>query len=1695
MNSMSENSVESPVLVALHAETKPPLSQSLHASTVPLHAVQHKDRKYRHRRSKVFALYHTVSAACLIVMGMITTGFSSIYEGPSSANVSLTLGSSVNEERRRNNAMEELSRDGRKSRLQDRDRSYTRVESHRREEFGRRNEMIFFSQQDMKNAKGMKRVVKMTNGIGGEEIDTNEDAKVGRGGKPNSTGVRQDKEQHGRRDSEKVSLSFQIDSGHATNKVMNRRRDSRWGNPYESEPSEDDPGWSGSKKPSPSAPSWGGSKKPSASAPSWGSSDKPGWGSSSKSYKNNYSKSSKSGWSKSGKSYGDKSGKGHKMTPHPTSLPTTIPTIEVGTFLPTASYPPTTAPIEVPSAIPTANPSVTPSSHPSISPSDHPSFDPSDFPSLLPSTMPSDLPSATPSHIPSNFPSEIPSNHPSSLSSFIPSESNAPSPTSQTRRPTISPTSSSAPSPVGATRSPTPAPFEETQPPTKEGITKAPSPPAMTQQPTVANTETPTLEGATKAPSPTVKSPEPTVTETEPPTLPEGTKAPSPPGVTSEPTIPATTMAPIAPTETIMPTESATTGAPTSSSPPTPFGQTKPPTVSPTTSPPTTAGTNAPTNGATTVTNAPTTSPMRSASETPTAGPTEQPTPAPNEPTQSPTTATQAPTNVLTTDSRSDLMMQVFGIDIMNPDQRNVFQDDMARYMEDFYNTDTDFGSILEAAKSAIYDVSATIVIYEQIPAGTARSDRLFKPLSALEKGVEKKKNNPKTFETLEERVDAKAAKGKPRMLQKGGDGGSVVAGRSETDVTEPCEGEPVTIFFSIIMNYRTSSPNLVGSDVVLAFPFRSTQFREIFIDDYLKAPKNNGIFDDVYCTSRMMFPGGSTYSPTTAVTSAEPTSSVTSMSPSIEIGSVVPTIANLSLVPTLINISMAPTITNSSIVPTTANLSLIPTISNGSLVPTVANKSMAPTIANESMVPTIMIASMIPTTSNESMVPTIMNASMTPTVSNKSMVPTIMNVSMTPTITENSVVPTIRDISMVPTTTNGSLVPTVDNGSMVPTAAIESMVPTIANGSMVPTTANGSTVPTIANGSMLPTLNNGSFVPTVANGSMVPTAGNVSLVPTMANGSMVPTAGNASLVPTMANGSMVPTIGNASFVPTVANRSMIPTITNASMVPTTPSIATSVPTLVNRSLVPTISNGSLAPTANGTTISTTGTRSNVNMRLYGLNQLEGADANWYNTRTANYIEFFYNSVEECTSNNEGIRCQVIDVNANVALTDQIPPAEVKRISPVTKSTASDYFNEKHNAMDFLPSMKRFKFGQNDRIPSSEGKRRSLQDCSGPFLSAITNMTVDFRATNLSVTIDQILAEPFSTEEYRNIYLNLLTTNGQLPDLTCTSEIEIPNEPPSPTTTSQPSPMSVIGTIVPTLSSSSNETNGTKIFPTASPPPSVPSGMVDDIFIDDASVRRSGTLYERSCDGSFSSLQEGIFTEFEVAFAFGVEVTTSSYDYIDDLEIVVLDFVSASVLQCIGDTEKSLQLLRREDTIPSHGVVRVRYPPLGKISSIAHCEPTLPSAQGCAVLTLKLLITFIDMPESEVHNDILNLLADATEKDIFEEFVPEVITLNYLGPDPEVELVLSESVGSSNENSSTVGLVFGVTFCAAMVLTMMLFAFPLSRDEMINKLQVLFCRQRRVSRSNPSLDEVAALDTSCQSKGFSPREDACGSHT
>lgn len=121
------------------------------------------------------------------------------------------------------------------------------------------------------------------------------------------------------------------------------------------------------------------------------------------------------------------------------------------------------------------------------------------------------------------------------------------------------------------------------------------------------------------------------------------------------------------------------------------------------------------------------------------------------------------------------------------------------------------------------------------------------------------------------------------------------------------------------------------------------------------------------------------------------------------------------------------------------------------------------------------------------------------------------------------------------------------------------------------------------------------------------------------------------------------------------------------------------------------------------------------------------------------------------------------------------------------------------------------------------------------------------------------------------------------------------------------------------------------------------------------------------------------------------------------------------------------------------------------------------------------------MPESEVHSNILNLLADAMDKRIFEDIVPELITLNYLGPDPEEELVLAEVAGSSNQDSSAIGLVFGVTFCAALVLLMMLIAFSLSRDEIFRKLRILFCKRRTVPTSDLSSDEVIALDTASPS--------------
>lgn len=138
-------------------------------------------------------------------------------------------------------------------------------------------------------------------------------------------------------------------------------------------------------------------------------------------------------------------------------------------------------------------------------------------------------------------------------------------------------------------------------------------------------------------------------------------------------------------------------------------------------------------------------------------------------------------------------------------------------------------------------------------------------------------------------------------------------------------------------------------------------------------------------------------------------------------------------------------------------------------------------------------------------------------------------------------------------------------------------------------------------------------------------------------------------------------------------------------------------------------------------------------------------------------------------------------------------------------------------------------------------------------------------------------------------------------------------------------------------------------------------------------------------------------------------------------------------------------------------------------NTVASCDPisSLTSqVKGCALLKTKLLITSIGTkPTSEVHRDILMLLSDAFAGDDFIEFIPDLMTASYLGPNPEA-ITLSDSTATEDEsrnNMSILAIVFSVS-CIVLFFKMMMFvAFPKMRKRTMGKV-ISYYQQKRNKR-------------------------------
>jgi len=400
-----------------------------------------------------------------------------------------------------------------------------------------------------------------------------------------------------------------------------------------------------------------------------------------------------------------------------------------------------------------------------------------------------------------------------------------------------------------------------------------------------------------------------------------------------------------------------------------------------------------------------------------------------------------------------------------------------------------------------------------------------------------------------------------------------------------------------------------------------------------------------------------------------------------------------------------------------------------------------------------------------------------------------------------------------------------------------------------------------------------------------------------------------------------------------------------------------------------------------------------IEMDLFGITSLNPIDRSVFETQTSNYINSFYNDV----TNSSDLRANITVVTSSIDVTDQIVPMFVGT------STYPDA-----DCTEIIPLTVKF------------GLKLTLYT---------TDEDTDF---------EEVITYPFSTDEFQQQYINeYLKANDEMyQDLQCISEVRIPSleedavvSNSANSTLTEPSEEEEVEgeynelpqdmpTFPPiedmnnTDDESTVESKSPSYAPTSGMPTYSPSASNESVDL----RMNHPDIYERKCDDN-PEVPETDIDEYEVSFEYGVESTSNTIYFIDELGRMILDFLAISVMRCSESGQ-------------------VRSQTGGSVLSIILANTEVwscdPYEQGCGVLNTKLLITSSGLSTSDVHRDILSVLQEAFKEGVFTEFIPELITTSYLGPEFEV-FSFVESEETINEESNAAGIIFRVS-CAFLIL-------------------------------------------------------------
>jgi hypothetical protein len=663
--------------------------------------------------------------------------------------------------------------------------------------------------------------------------------------------------------------------------------------------------------------------------------------------------------------------------------------------------------------------------------------------------------------------------------------------------------------------------------------------------------------------------------------------------------------------------------------------------------------------------------------------------------------------------------MELFGVEMLTPSLIQTYQKETEAYIEDYYNNYKGSDSI----RTSVQIVSATLKVTDW----TEPSD----PLSG---GVAND-----TDVTAED-------KSKVIVL----------------DVTEPCTGEsPLTVTFTLELEYQVENPKLYHLDIIISSPFLTVDSRSEYIADYLQSGDD---FGNLYCSSRIVFPEGTSTPMPTIATTDKPIGDngsderdelkmllygIDLMTPSRiksfeqETAAYIEDYYNNSTDDSdgirnkVYDVSATVTVTDWS-QPANPSLGVKRIFSSRKIGHT-------DNISAEDKAKVIVLDVTEPC-GGEFPLAVTFTLKLQYRVDDPSLDGSDLIIS-SPFRTVDS-----RTIYIGDYLQSGDDFNTLYCSSQIIFSDGRTPVPTSFNtpvfpGGLTPSPSGlTSNVPTVVEPTLTPSLTNDTTLPTI---SLAPS----DTLNGTSNATVVPTPFvNASVAPSILNGSTAPSVLNASIAPSLLKASIAPSILNGTS--TAPSVSPNA--------------SSSVPTLSGITGAPTDTLPPWEMRLYGMNDLLEPGLILYDQSTATFIENFYNLDGV---NAEGIRAQVSDMQATVEVVGQIPPTSARKSSTVHHGARKH--RSKHQ-----PNEEVFSFHQNKKRFDFWGGQRFLQEdpCSGPYLLLRMKITITYVTLDTNLTSEEILLEVFSTPEYRDDYLNNYLMSGVqgdvvFGDLTCTSEL------------------------------------------------------------------------------------------------------------------------------------------------------------------------------------------------------------------------------------------------------------------------------------------------------------------------------------